>query len=160
MNTVSFIVQVQNETDGDRCRFALVSLDEDILRKREEIVRSMNGIDPNFEAVLFSGGFTAYFLDASFPVDPGSDLPEGQEPFLSEDEHAAFDAEGWAVVPASLVASAPGAMSGFLEETYDPHLLVTPLGMQVCASWALSDGEAFVRSWSVPWDVLPAQAPT
>jgi hypothetical protein len=157
-NTVSFIVQVQNETDGDRCRYALVSIDEGILRGREEIVSSMNGIDPHFEGAVFSGGFVAHFLDASFPVSPDDEFPEGQEPFLSIDESTSFDAEGWASVPPSLVESATSAMSGFLDDVQDPRLFVTPLGIQVLASWSLDDGDALVRSWSVPWDVLPAKA--
>lgn len=157
---VSFIVQVQNESDGDRCRFALVSLEEVTLRKRLDVFKSMSGVDPGLEGVIFSGGLVAHFLDASLPVSPDSDFPEGQEPFLSLDESTAFDAEGWALVPDSLVVSAPAAMSGFLEEVDDVRLLVTPLGLQVCASWPQNGGDAFVRSWTVPWDVLPAQAPT
>ncbi len=158
MSTIDFIVQVQNESDSDRCRYALVSLHKDTLRGYLAAVESLNKDDPGYEGGLFSGGFVgAHFLDASFPADPSDDLPEGQAPFLSPDEWAAFDAEGWAVVPASLVARCQADMSGFIDEVDDVRLLVTPLGLQVCAAWALSDGEAFVRSWSVPWEVLPAK---
>lgn len=155
MSTVNFIVQVDNEADTDRCRYALVSLDEATLRKRLGTVESMNGADPHFEGAMFSGGLVhAHFLDASFPVSRSDELPEGQEPFLSADEEAAFDTEGWASVPASLAASAQGTMSGFIEEVEDVRVLVTPAGLQVCASHV----GFFVRSWTVPWDVLPAQA--
>lgn len=160
MNTVNFIVQVQNESDPDRCRYALVSLHEGTLRGRLTSVEALNKADPGYEGGMFSGGFVGvHFLDASFPVDPSDGVPEGQEPFLSADEFAQFDAEGWALVPPSLVARAGADMAGFVEEVDDVRLLVTPLGMQVCASWALSDGEAFVRSWSVPWNVLPEASP-
>ncbi len=157
MNTISFMVQVQNETDGDRCRYALVTVLESVLRQRQEVVQSLNGIDHHFEGALFSGGFVGvHFLDASFPADPQDEVPEGQDPFLSGDEFAAFDAEGWCAVPDALVARARADMSGFVDEVEDVRLLVTPLGIQVCASW---DGDAFVRSWTVPWDVLPERAP-
>lgn len=111
---------------------------------------------------LFSRGFVhVHFLDASFPVDyRSSEIPDGQEPFLTDEEASAFDAEGWAPVPAGLVGRAQADMSGFLDEVDDVLLLVTPFGMQVCASWAQSDGEAFVRSWTVPWDVLPENDPS
>jgi hypothetical protein len=155
MSTISFIVQVQNESDSDRCRYALVSMLEGVLRDRLSAVEMLHSVDPNYEGAIFSGGFVhVHFLDASFPVDPSDEVPGGQEPFLSADEFSQFDAEGWALVPATLAARAEADMAGFLEEVDDVRLLVTPLGMQVCASWALDDGEAFVRSWSVPWDVL------
>ncbi len=160
MNTVSFVVQVQNESDSDRCKYALVSLHEETLRGRLAAVEALNKADPGYEGGMFSGGFVhAHFLDASFPINPSDEVPEGQEPFLSVEEFSQFDAEGWALVPPSLIARAEADMAGFIDEVDDVRLLVSPLGMQVCASWALDDGEAFVRSWSVPWDVLGTLSP-
>lgn len=159
-NSVSFIVQVDNESDSDRCRYALVSLDERRLRERLRTVESQASVDLGFTGIVFSDGIVAvHFLDASFPVDHRtSELPEGQEPFLTDDEADAVEAEGWASVPFSLVSGATSTMSGFVEEVDDVRLLVTPAGLQVCASWELDDRSAFLRSWTVPWDVLPAEA--
>ncbi len=151
---VSFIAQAVNETDPDRCRYVLATVGAARLRGMLAAVGAMVAADPGFAGALFSDGVVAHFLDASFPVGPDDDFPEGREPLLSLDESAEFDAEGWARVPGSLVASAPEGLSGFLDEVSDVRLLVSPSGFRVCASWESYDVDAFVRSWSVPWEAL------
>lgn len=152
--TVSFIVQMQNETDGDRCRYALATLDVGVLIKAEKAFNSLAETQEGLEAIILSSGIAElHVVDASFPVGE-CEVPAGCSHPLSASEQAAFDAEGWAVVPATTVSAVPTDFSGFKEEVCDQRIAISELGLQVLASWALDNGEALVRSWTVPWDVL------
>jgi len=150
-NAISFFAQADNESDGDRCRYVVATVDRDALRAAMDALAALRAGSPGLgvRALVCDGCLVAaHFLDASLNVAPDG---EEDDPMLSEGESAAFDADGWAVVPDSLVPGVPAARADFLEEVSDVRLVVAEDGVQVMAHWG---DAALVRSWFVPSDAL------
>ncbi len=156
MRTISFIAQLDNETDKDRCRYVLATLDADLLAKRSRALEFLRENDEGINALVFEDGLVElHVMDGNFPISDDC-LEDGEYSALSEGEQCVFDAEGWASIPPATVSGIPTTHSGFQDEVYDPRVVVSELGLQIWASWALDSGEAVVRSWTVGWEIMDA----